>query len=62
MKGQKICILVGGDIVHLFAMVGNDPMALTVAGSDEQTWITYFDEYSFREGVVLAGKEGSLCW
>ena len=46
----------------LFARVGNDPMALIMAGSDEQTWVTYFDEYSFRGGGVFAGKEGSVCW
>ena len=31
-----------GDIIlHLFAMVRNESMILPMAGTDEQTWITY---------------------
>ena len=52
----------GLNILHLFAMIRNNSMTLTMVGSDEHMWITYFDEYSSRKGVVFVGKEGSVCW
>ena len=33
--------------MHLFAMVSNDQMVLIMAGSEEHTWITYFDTFSW---------------
>ena len=32
--------VVGLNILHLFAMVRNDSMALIMWGSDEQSWVT----------------------
>lgn len=33
--------VVGLNILHLYTMIRNGCMTLTMAGSEEQTWVTY---------------------
>ena len=64
-----ICLLVlpknytlnEGDILHLFPMVRNGSMTLAMAGSNEQTWVTYDRGVGHVVVVMICLSGGRMC-